>query len=162
MKIVKIPKIIWATLVILGFVLIYYLQPWRVITDSGEMYILICKPKITSENVWEFKLNNKLFEAKKECKTSQLSTLKLNYRVFPEKQKVVFSGKEIGVMSYKCDIYDRSNFICMEQEIGVENGKAKLYYNLYETAIPKWRYWFIKIQLLIDKYLERESIYKFQ
>lgn len=153
-------KFNWTMGVVCCVFIILYFQPWRIISNSGEIHIIICKPSIKSENIWEYKQDNELFETQNMCKTSRLRTMRLNYKVIPEKQKVVFSGKEIGIVSYECNIYDRNNFICPDQDIGVENGKAFLYFNKYETAVPKWRYLLIKANLYLDSLLNNESIYK--
>lgn len=141
--------------------LLFYWRPWDIFTNSGTIYVLICEQQYESESVWDYHKKSTLFDNEKKCKTSQLSAIKLDYKVFAEKQKVIFSGKDIGVLSYDCDIYDRNNFTCPDKNIGVENGKAQLYFNSHETAISKWRYLIVSVKLFMDKKLNKESIYAF-
>lgn len=148
---------------IITFVLLIllYWEPWKIFTNNGTIYVLLCEEQYESGSVWDYKKKSTLFDNEKKCKTSQLSAIKLNYKVFPEVQKVVFSGKEIGVLSYACDIYDRYNFTCPDKDIGVEDGKAQLYFNSYETAVSKWRYLIVRVRLYLDKKLTKESVYEF-
>ncbi len=152
-----------ASALIVTFVLLalLYWEPWKFFTNNGTIYVLICEEQYESSSVWDYKKKSTLFENEKKCRSSQLSAIKLNYKIFPEVQKVVFSGKEIGVLSYACDIYDRQNFICPDEDIGVENGKVQLYFNSYETAVSKWRYLIVKFRLFLDYRLNNESIYVF-
>lgn len=155
------PKSVLGLIAFFILLILFYWRPWDIFTNSGTIYVLICEQQYESESVWDYHKKSTLFDNEKKCKSSQLSAIKLNYKVFPEVQKVVFSGKDIGVVSYACDIYDRNNFTCPEKDIGVENGKAQLYFNSYETAVSKWRYWITKFRLFLDNKLNNESIYLF-
>ena len=155
-------KSLWIVIIFVILLILLYWQPWKIFTNSGTIYVLLCEQQYESESVWDYHKKDTLFDDEKKCKTPQLSTIKLNYKVFPEKQKVVFSGKEIGVVSYDCDIYNRNNFICPDKDIGVESGKAQLYFNNYEVAVPKWRYLVVKFRLFFDRSTNNESIYEFQ
>lgn len=142
------------------FLVVLYFQPWNIVTNRGTMYVLICAQQYESDSVWEYRTKDSLNSNELVCDTSSLSTLRLNFKVFINQQKVVFSAKEIGVVSYNCNVYDRNNFMCPEKDLGVERGRPQLYYNRHEVAVPKWRYWQISFNLLIDKIFGRTSVYK--
>ncbi len=152
-------KSVRIALIFFILLLFLYFQPWKVFTNGGTIYVLLCEQQYEPESVWDYHKKNTISDYEKKCKTSQLSVIKLNYKVFLEKQKVVFSGREIGVVSYNCDIYDRNNFTCPEQDLSVESGRAQLSFNTHETTVPKWRYWLIRYGLFLDRKLGRDSIY---
>ncbi len=154
-----IPKTI--KILVFFFILLatLYIEPWKILTNSGTMYILMCEQQYESNSVWEYHKKDGLINGEKKCSTSNLRTIKLKYKAFVEKQKVVFSGKEIGVVSYDCDVFDRNNFTCPNKNISVESGKALLSFASYERAVPKWRYVFTKISLFMDQQLQRETVY---
>ena len=155
-------KSLWIVIIFVILLILLYWQPWDFFSNSGTIYVLLCEQQYESESVWDYHKKSTLFDNEKKCKTSQLSTIKLNFKVFPKKQKVVFSGKEIGVLSYDCDVYDRKNYTCRDKDIGIENGKVQLYYSSHEIAVPKWRYFVVKFRLFLDRSTNNESIYDFQ
>ena len=143
----------------ISLVLIYW-QPWEILTNHGSIYVLFCEPIYESKSVWEYQEKNKNLSNEKQCSTSQLSVIKLNYKVFVNKQKVVFTGNEIGILSYECDVYDRLNFACPDKDISMEKGEALLSFNSHETVVSRWRYLLIKMNLFLDIQFNRENVYR--
>ncbi len=155
----KYKSIITLILIATAFIILYW-QPWKIFTNSGVIFVLLCEKEYESESVWEYREKDKKLSEQRLCRTNQLSTLKLNYKVFPNKQKVVFSSKGTGILSSACDIYDRLNFACHEKGISIENGNAYLSFSSHEIAVSKWKYMYIKANIFIDKVFNKESIYR--
>ncbi len=141
------------------FVLLYF-KPWNIFLNQGEIFIFICDQQFESNTVWEYEKIDPTSNKSSSCQSSLITLVNLSYKADLNEQKVIFSSKEIGEVNYKCEVVDRNNFNCPDKDIAVKNGATILQYNHRESAIPKWRYYFLKMNLIIDTLLNRQSTYQ--